>query len=331
MMKTSIALCTYNGEKYLEEQLESYSDQIRQPDELVICDDCSTDSTRELIRSFTARSPFKIRLVCNERNLGYIKNFEKAVSLCTGDIIFLSDQDDIWRPEKLSTIRDLFDRDESIGMVYADATIVSEKLEPRGETMWQKIGFDQRKQEDFRNGKALDWLLRDGYVLGSSMAFRATLKRTLVPIPEDTYFIHDNWIALIASCLSNIGIINQPLTRYRQHDGQASSGLKNYDSSRLQTLIYSIRRHNQYEGTIRQLEILLDRLEGCADVSGEVIAKIGMAKKHFEMRAGIPVEIIPRLRKVSQELIAGRYDRFSNGVRSAVRDLISTQNQDKLS
>src|SRR5215207_2518174 len=101
MVRISIALCTYNGEQYLQQQLDSFVAQSRPPDELVVCDDRSTDRTVPIVEDFAKRAPFRVELVINETNLGSTRNFEKAIGLCTGDIIFLADQDDVWLPEKL--------------------------------------------------------------------------------------------------------------------------------------------------------------------------------------------------------------------------------------
>jgi len=100
----SVALCTYNGAAYLGEQLDSIVAQSRPPDELVVCDDGSTDGTVGLLQAFVPEAPFPVRLYRNERNRGFAKNFERAISLCTGDFIALSDQDDVWKPEKLARL-----------------------------------------------------------------------------------------------------------------------------------------------------------------------------------------------------------------------------------
>src|SRR5690242_1846918 len=100
-LRISVAMCTFNGARFLPEQLESITAQTRLPDELVICDDRSADESLEIIRAFLDRPPFTVRLEINERNLGSTKNFEKAIGLCQGEIIALADQDDVWFPQKL--------------------------------------------------------------------------------------------------------------------------------------------------------------------------------------------------------------------------------------
>src|SRR5687767_8613501 len=103
-MSVSVALCSYNGAAYIAEQLRSIAEQTLLPEELVICDDGSSDSTVAIIRAFASEAPFKVLLFQNEQKLGVARNFQKALSLCTGDIIAMSDQDDVWMPIKLEKL-----------------------------------------------------------------------------------------------------------------------------------------------------------------------------------------------------------------------------------
>src|SRR4051812_16300560 len=102
MAGISIALATYNGEKYLSAQLESLALQTRLPAELVVCDDCSTDRTIDIIDEFIARAPFPVRVARNESRLGFVNNFMRAAQGCRADLIAFCDQDDIWEPNKLA-------------------------------------------------------------------------------------------------------------------------------------------------------------------------------------------------------------------------------------
>lgn len=320
-MKISIAICTYNGEKYLLEQLESFAAQNRLPDEVVVCDDGSKDATREILTAFAQKAAFPVKLHFNEENLGVVKNFEKIISLCEGDIICPSDQDDVWNADKLELIEAEFAKSADIGMVYADAEVVDENLESTGATMWQCINFDEDKRRDFRQGRAFDNLLRDGCVLGSSMAFRSVYNNAVLPIPLDVYFVHDNWIALVIAAVSDVSIVEKPLIKYRQHQNQASPGVKNNNESQLATAWKSSGRANVLEPVIKQLDILKKRLTARGNVSQEVIAKLTSAKKHFEIRSSLPKNALSRFRKVYGEYYAGNYNSYSNGFRSAIKDL----------
>ena len=117
MASTSVALCTYNGERFLSQQLESLAAQTVLPDELVICDDASSDGSIRILEVFAKNAPFIVRIFKNPKNLGYIKNFEQAIGLCSMDVIFLCDQDDYWESEKLNQVLKVFDTEEDVGMV----------------------------------------------------------------------------------------------------------------------------------------------------------------------------------------------------------------------
>ena len=319
-MKISIALCTFNGEKFLGEQLASYESQIRPPDELVVCDDVSTDNTKEILRSFAVRAPFPVRLVFNEHNLGLVKNFEKAISLCEGDVICLSDQDDVWNSDKLLLVEQSFLSADDIGMVYADADVVTENLLSTGTTMWQCINFNRRKQRKFRENEAIDCLLKDGCVLGSSMAFRRKYIDQILPIPLDIYFVHDNWIALIVAAVSRIYIIEKPLMKYRQHSNQSSSGVRPHSRANLSQAWTASKSSNTYESVIRQIDILQSRIAS-EQVSLYMKQKITSARQHLELRSHLPKNILRRIMQVIPEYSRGNYRSFSNGIRSAMKDI----------
>src|SRR5437588_7313199 len=106
--RISIAMCTYNGARFLREQLDSFAAQSRLPDEVVICDDGSTDGTADIVRTFASGAPFPVHFHVNEPRLGITRNFERAAGLCTGSIIFFSDQDDVWLPDKLDRFAEAF-------------------------------------------------------------------------------------------------------------------------------------------------------------------------------------------------------------------------------
>jgi glycosyltransferase involved in cell wall biosynthesis len=123
----SVALCTYNGERFLARQLASIQQQTRTPDELVVCDDCSTDSTIEILKDFAASAGFPVRIIRNEQNLGFVANFEQAIRLCQGDLIALCDQDDIWYPTRLERSQQEFAAHPEAGLVFSDADVMDDR------------------------------------------------------------------------------------------------------------------------------------------------------------------------------------------------------------
>jgi glycosyltransferase involved in cell wall biosynthesis len=225
-MNLSIALCTYNGAVYLKEQLESIAAQTRAPDELVISDDQSADDTLRLIEEFAATAGFPVRLSVNESNLGTAKNFEKAISLCRGDVIVLCDQDDVWHSDKLESVERIFEAKPQLSLVFSNAELVDETLRLFEKTLFDWVHFDGQKQRLVKSGRALDLQLRENLVVGCTVAFRAHLKELVLPISGAGPLVHDGWIVLLVAAVGEIDFINRPLLKYRQHSAQQCRGGK---------------------------------------------------------------------------------------------------------
>src|SRR5713226_2485661 len=141
MSRASVALCAYNGGRFLREQLRSITEQSTPPCQLVICDDGSTDDTVAIADSFARSAPFPVEVRRNRTRLGTGANFDEASSRCSGDVIFLCDQDDVWHPEKITRTIERFD-DPRVQCVFTDARLVDEEGRQIGRTLWQQIGFD---------------------------------------------------------------------------------------------------------------------------------------------------------------------------------------------
>ncbi|HEV7379220.1 MAG TPA: glycosyltransferase, partial [Dyadobacter sp.] len=150
----SVAMCTYNGAKYLPQQLESIANQTIPVGELVVCDDGSTDNTIEVIKSFAATSSFPIAIHSNIRNLGSTKNFEKCLNLCQGEIIFLCDQDDKWREDKVEKQLAYLNAHPEKDAVFSDAMMIDNDSKPVGRTIWEEIEFNTVMQKKWVDGKA---------------------------------------------------------------------------------------------------------------------------------------------------------------------------------
>ena len=213
--RLSVALCTYDGARFLREQLDSVARQTRLPYELVVCDDRSSDNTVEIVKAFSSSAPFPVRLYVNEENVGPTKNFEKAIGLCEGDIIALSDQDDVWHPEKLERSEDVLLQTPRAGAVFADADIVDDNLRPLGYQVWKALGFTQVQRGRFARGRALEILLRRNVVQGATLVFRASFKELILPIPVG--WMHDAWIAFLIAASAELAFVDEPLMKYRQH------------------------------------------------------------------------------------------------------------------
>lgn len=213
----SVAMCTFNGEPFLRTQLESIARQSRPPDELVICDDGSSDGGGEFVREFARSAPFPVRFVANEGNLGSTRNFEKAIWLCHGSIVALADQDDVWYEHKLETIERTF-RSNEVVAVFSDADLIDERSIPLGLRLWPTFSFDPTKQRKFMSGGALSVLIKHPVVTGATMAFRRELFKFMTPIPTNE--IHDQWMSFLLAAQGRFEMISEPLMQYRRHKGQ---------------------------------------------------------------------------------------------------------------
>lgn len=206
MKLVSIAMTTYNGQKYLREQLDSIFAQTYKNIELVISDDASLDNTVEILEEY--KKKYKIKYSVNKANLGFIKNFEKTISLCHGDYIALADQDDIWMPDK---IRTLVDEIGDNTLICSDASLI----DADGRIFAQSL----KKYTNIHavSGNPVGLLIFRNFVTGCTSMFRKELLEKAMPIPDGTGS-HDWWFALVASKLNGIKYLNRQLVLYRQHE-----------------------------------------------------------------------------------------------------------------
>lgn len=326
-------MCTYNGALYLREQLASISGQTLPPDELIICDDQSSDGTLKLLEAFAATAPFDVRIHVNEKRLGSTKNFERAISLCTGEIIALADQDDEWMPHKLARIGSTLRSNESIGAVFTDAEIVDENLRPLGHRLWRHSRFGSTEQGLVKNGRAFELMLNHSFVTGATMAFRSAFKQLVLPIPtSNPHLIHDHWIALLISAVSKIDFIDEPLIKYRQHlqqqiGAQRSSNrlIERFTAPRLKEALTASKqsRADAYQVAIDSLKTIYQRASTYTrdSLRQEVVSALMANIAHYKIRAGMPEQRSRRVRLVLKELLTLRYHRYSSGLCSAARDL----------
>ncbi|HEX4021805.1 MAG TPA: glycosyltransferase family 2 protein [Acidobacteriaceae bacterium] len=214
-MRVSIALCTYNGEKYLQEQLESIASQSLLPWELVVCDDGSSDATIDILYKFCETAPFTVRIFLNEANLGSTKNFEQAIHLCSGDLIALCDQDDIWISKKLEEAVCEFQTRSDLDALFTDAEIIDEASKPVHFRLWQSIEFTRKLQARFKAGESVPVLLKRNVVTGATLIFRSSCRDSVLPIPQS--WVHDGWIAWMVALKNRIDFIPKPLIYYRIH------------------------------------------------------------------------------------------------------------------
>jgi glycosyltransferase involved in cell wall biosynthesis len=314
-------MCTYNGARWLGEQLASLAAQMRPPDELVICDDRSGDSTVEIIRSFASSAAFPVRLHVNETNLGPAANFGKAMSFCGGDVIFFCDQDDVWLPDKIARMTGVLENAPAVGAVLGNAELVDEALRPLPGSLWDAIPFTPAEQAAVRSGRAAQVLARKNVATGATMAFRSEFRKLALPVPDIERCMHDAWVALLISAVAEIALLPEPVIRQRLHAG-------NRIGTRRRSLREQIamgREHIRSQAFLHDAQVFAaarDRLAATharptPDFERMVAGKIS----HMMNRHQMPRGFLRRLPAICREVRTGGYSKYSLGWRSLAQDL----------
>ncbi len=226
--RISVAMATYNGEKFLREQLDSLAKQALLPTEVVITDDGSTDGTLQVIENFSRNASFPVRVFRNKTRLGYADNFFKAASLCTGEVIAFCDQDDIWLENKLSTCAPFF-ADGNVLLVAHTATILTQS------------GTLGHRRPDYSRTRILNTGSGDpfGFPPGFAMLVRRDLLNA-VRLPHRPRWLwgHDQWFWFLAGSIGNIALIADTLALYRQHEANVfGAGLGPTGANRVRSIL----------------------------------------------------------------------------------------------
>lgn len=217
-MRVSVALCTYNGEQYLSEQLDSIVNQTVPADEVVICDDGSQDATMEILSSYQKKYPDVFRIFKNETNLGFIKNFEKAIRLCEHPVIIISDQDDVWKDNKVAETVNFLQKNPQFDGVFHDLKLIDGQIIQPSYLNWKGISHKEVIHE-IEHNILFEALVRKGsFILGCALAIRkeALQKYRMQDFP----IAHDYYIVQKLSSKNKLGFIPASLSSYRLHPNQ---------------------------------------------------------------------------------------------------------------
>lgn len=237
-MKTSVAICTYNGEKYIAEQLNSIIHQTRKVDEIIVCDDRSSDNTVSIAEEILSKSGIDYKVIVNEETLRVVRNFEKAFSLCSGDVIFSSDQDDIWKPNKVERIMYYFESNENLNMVATNADLIDGENNIMNLNLRESVVFDVKHEEY----DMLDNLLNRCCITGATMAIKKSFSDTYFKVSK--YLLHDGWLALIAAATDSLLYLDENLISYRLH-GNNVCGVGDVDILKSGTNEKLFKKRNQ--------------------------------------------------------------------------------------
>lgn len=316
----SVALCTYDGERFVREQLESIANQTLPASEVVISDDGSTDGTVAVVTAFIAdySGPTVFRIAFTERAGGVRANFERAIEACKGDLIALSDQDDVWREDRLEVESGAFASRADLLAVHADARIVDGKGEPTGATLLGSLYVGAGERESIHRGRGIDVLIRRNVATGATMMFTRELLASALPLAPN--WVHDEWLAIIAASIGGLDVIESPVIDYRVHGANAIGVAEPTLSNRLRQL--RVPRADRYPVLAARSQELVDRL-GAINAPQE-IQWLARSKLDFETaRALYPSGRLRRVRHVLRNATRGGYATLSSqGVVDVVRDLV---------
>lgn len=322
-MKISIAMATYNGARYIQDQLQSFVAQTRQPNELIITDDCSIDETETIVREFAKTAPFNVKFYRNEMNLGYTGNFNSALMKTTGDLVFLSDQDDVWFPEKIRHMIRVAESNPEALVIMNDAALTDSYLNYVGLTKLGQIcsaGFSQKS-----------------FLMGCCCGVRRELLDFCMPIPLG-FKGHDNWLVWVADGLDAKVVDEAVLQYYRRHESNESQFIANRTTkvTRINVLMHLLKSLFQRDSAIKvqiQLEQLQFFVDGLSELGRKAPENYRNQLKALEeqyresidaMKCRVAVRdkwLFLRIGAAISLFVRGGY-RNANGLRSVIRDIV---------
>lgn len=320
----SVALCTHNGATFLGDQVASIFNQTVLPVQIVLSDDASSDGTIELFNHALEREKISrpevgaitILILHNEVALGVTKNFEQAISHCTGDLVALSDQDDVWVAQRLERMVEEFEKDSDLLLLFTDSRLVDEKALPLGLSTFQALGVSVGEKQLVHRGRALEVFVRRNLVTGATTVFRRELFEQAAPFPAS--WVHDEWLGIVAAAAGRVDFLPEALVDYRQHSrneiGAKKPGWRHY----VGRIIFSrternARLHSRAENMARHPFFA---------AASPAMREVAVQKLQHEVaRQALPASRLKRIALVFAEVRTGRYIRFGLGAQDIVRDL----------
>lgn len=315
MLRFSIAMGTFNGGRYLQEQLDSILSQARLPDQFVACDDASRDDTLEILRRFQHSAPFPVEIYVNPRRLGYARNFERAIDHCTGEIIAPCDQDDAWDEGKLRRHEEIYLSEPDVTLIFNNARYIDvcSRAMPDKNIFQTIFDRDPGLRDVMGGDQAFTVLARAPRIYGCMTSFRSKWWPAIAPIPDG--FGHDDWISLCLSLVGRIRVVEEPLNSYRDHATQVTKG----EGAMSPSAVF-IRLMKQ---RVVQLEHARGRLADFATANGpvrfpEYQSHVEGLIRHLRRRSNLSRFRVLRAPVVLKELILGRYGKFNDNLRDCL-------------
>lgn len=317
-LRCAVVLCTYNGARFLPQQLESLRAQTVQPAQYVLSDDASSDDTWAMLQAFASEriaAGCELILHRNEGNRGYVRHFEQALQRADAEVLLPCDQDDVWHPGKIARMAEVFAARPGLLMLHADARLVDGEGKPSGRGLFEVLEVTADEMQAMHEGRAFDVLLRRNIVTGAVMALRRRLLEGAFPVGDG--WAHDEWLAMLAAMQGEADTLDEAWVDYRQHGGN-QIGVR--ERSVVQKhLGIGVGRREFLRRLVGRQESLLAHLQS-QDVSDEWLGEVRDRLAHARLRAGLDSKGWARLRDVMSEWRTGRYARYGSGWRSVVSD-----------
>jgi glycosyltransferase involved in cell wall biosynthesis len=325
----AVVMCTFDGAAYLRDQLCCIASQTRPPDLLFVFDDCSADDTVRILETFANEASFEVRFRRNPQRKGFNANFASALSAPETDFIAISDQDDLWDPDKLATLCALLDDDRSSAAACADAWFVDAEGRPTGGSVWGLLGFGPTERQRMATTGELGPLVANNTIPGHCMVFRSSYRDLLLPVSPHGFY--DHWISVLLQSVSHFRFADRPLGSYRLH-GSNAVGLRR-PGRPVRDALRGIYRGNRSGLSTRRrpahLEraaFTLDLLRRVEDSRYVVPAESRRALQEWAefstFRASLPRSATQRVLPVFERLWRGSYAAYTSGASSAFYDLM---------
>ena len=276
-MKISVALIVYNGARYMRTQLDSILAQTHKVDEIIVCDDASSDTTKEILEEYKNKYLNLFFLYYNNKNLGPTKNIEKAIQACTGDIILLADQDDYWETNKVETIVKWFEASPTMNGVFTNGSLMNSKGELDNKyALWDVMSFPYKaikSKTELNSNLKLYINTVENAVTGATLAIRNNLPFLKKPFPVIKHLVHDRWLAMNLAENNSLGILNENLIRYRIHSKQAIGGMTKNIEKYIElnaNLLEVTPNINNSIASFKDLRYILNKIETNLQIQNEI-------------------------------------------------------------
>lgn len=317
----SVALCTYNGAAFIEQQLESILAQTLLPTEIVLSDDGSTDQTLVIARRVLAANRMadlgiSASVTSRRAALGVSANFESALARCTRDFIALCDQDDVWHPDKLARLRAAFDAPDVL-IAHSDARMVDGSGDPLPHSLFDSLRVSRTEFRGEARASGFTTLMRRNLVTGATAMVRRSVFECARPFSGE--WVHDYWLTIVASLQGRIVALHEPLIDYRQHGGN-QIGASRVTLSSARVLIKQPLRARHESAVARFSELVRRVDDGSIPISAANRQVLDNKLAFEKRRAAFPVGRKARLTHTLRELLRGQYHRYGRGMIDFVRD-----------